>query len=281
MDLSSKIEFVNVSDTGRKRPHNEDSAITDPEIGLALVADGMGGYKAGEVASAIAAKAVLDILRGDVSLPRSARDDDDVDGDSSLSAEARLVRDSIIDANSHIYRTATEVPQCQGMGTTIAAVYFHDNTAIIAHVGDSRVYRFRDDDLSQVTNDHSLVQELIDRGFFTPEEAEANTPKNLVTRALGIDAAVEVDVQQKATQPGDIYLLCSDGLNDMVDDEEIRLTLSKYSSNLAEAAHELVRLANESGGKDNISVVLARPRAPFPANAGMISKFISLMTRGS
>jgi PPM family protein phosphatase len=278
MDLSSKIEFVNVSDTGRKRPHNEDSAITDPEIGLALVADGMGGYKAGEVASAIAAKAVLDIVRGDVALPPSTRHD--VDGDLSLSAEALLVRDSIIDANSHIYRTATEVPQCQGMGTTIAAVYFHDNTAIIAHVGDSRVYRFRDDDLSQVTNDHSLVQELIDRGFFTPEEAEANTPKNLVTRALGIDAAVEVDVKQEATRPGDIYLLCSDGLNDMVDDEEIRLTLSKYSGNLVEAAHELVRLANESGGKDNISVVLARPRAPFPANAGMISKFISLMTRG-
>jgi PPM family protein phosphatase len=278
MDLSSKIEFVNVSDTGRKRPHNEDSAITDPEIGLALVADGMGGYKAGEVASAIAAKAVLDIVRGDVALPPSTRND--VDGDLSLSAEALLVRDSIIDANSHIYRTATEVPQCQGMGTTIAAVYFHDNTAIIAHVGDSRVYRFRDDDLSQVTNDHSLVQELIDRGFFTPEEAEANTPKNLVTRALGIDAAVEVDVKQEATRPGDIYLLCSDGLNDMVDDEEIRLTLSKYSGNLVEAAHELVRLANESGGKDNISVVLARPRAPFPANAGMISKFISLMTRG-
>jgi PPM family protein phosphatase len=278
MDLSSKIEFVNVSDTGRKRPHNEDSAITDPEIGLALVADGMGGYKAGEVASAIAAKAVLDIVRGDVALPPSTRND--VDGDLSLSAEALLVRDSIIDANSHIYRTATEVPQCQGMGTTIAAVYFHDNTAIIAHVGDSRVYRFRDDDLSQVTNDHSLVQELIDRGFFTPEEAEANTPKNLVTRALGIDAAVEVDVKQEATRPGDIYLLCSDGLNDMVDDEEIRLTLSKYSGNLVEAAHELVRLANESGGKDNISVVLARPRAPFPANAGMISKFIRLMTRG-
>ncbi|MFT4560413.1 MAG: serine/threonine protein phosphatase PrpC [Gammaproteobacteria bacterium] len=279
MDLSTKIEFVNVSDTGRKRPHNEDSAITDPEIGLALVADGMGGYKAGEVASAIAAKAILDIVRGNVSVPQN-RPSEDVEGDAGLSAEALLVRDSIVDANTHIFRTATKVPQCQGMGTTVVAVYFHDNTAIIAHVGDSRVYRFRGDELAQVTNDHSLVQELIDRGFFTPEEAEANTPKNLVTRALGIDAKVEVDVKQEATQPGDIYLLCSDGLNDMVDDEEIRLTLSKYSANLVEAAHELVRLANESGGKDNISVVLARPRAPFPANAGIISKFINLMTRG-
>ncbi len=148
------------------------------------------------------------------------------------------------------------------------------------HVGDSRVYRMRNDDLAQITSDHSLVQELIDRGFFTPEEAEANTPKNLVTRALGIDEKVEVDIQEHAAKPGDIYLLCSDGLNDMVDDEEIRLTLSKYSANLVEAAHELVRLANESGGKDNISVVLARPRAPFPANAGVFSNLMSLLTSG-
>ena len=109
----------------------------------------------------------------------------------------------------------------------------------------------------------------------------ANTPKNLVTRALGIDATVEVDIHEEAARPGDIYLLCSDGLNDMVDDEEIRLTLSKYSANLAQAAHELVRLANESGGKDNISVVLARPRAPFPARSGVFSKFMGLLTRGS
>lgn len=278
MDLSSKIELVNVSDTGRKRPHNEDSAVTDPVTGLAVVADGMGGYKAGEVASAIAAKAILDTVRGDIQnlSPESA---DSVDPE--LSAESGLVRESIIGANRHIFKTATEVPQCQGMGTTVVVVLFHDNRVIVAHVGDSRVYRLRDGDLSQITNDHSLVQELIDRGFFTPEEAEANTPKNLVTRALGIDETVEVDVSEQAAKTGDIYLLCSDGLNDMVDDEEIRLTLSKYSGNLAEAAHELVRLANESGGKDNISVVLARPRAPFPANAGVVSKFKGLLTRGS
>ena len=278
MDLSTKIEFVNLSDTGRKRPHNEDSSIIDPEIGLALVADGMGGYKAGEVASAIAAKAILDVVRGESKISHSS---DPSEGRAALSPEALLVRDSIIDANRHIFKTATEVPQCHGMGTTVVAVFFYNNTAIIAHVGDSRVYRYRDDELAQVTSDHSLVQELIDRGFFTPEEAEANTPKNLVTRALGIDATVEVDVTEQATRPGDIYLLCSDGLNDMVDDEEIRLTLSKYSTNLVQAAHELVRLANESGGEDNISVVLARPRAPFPANVGIFSKLTSLLTTGS
>jgi len=277
VDLSSKIEFVNVSDTGLKRPHNEDSAITDPTTGLAVVADGMGGYKAGEVASAIAAKAILDTVRGDVQRARNkARDPE-----SELSIEAAMVRDSIVGANRHIFRTATEVPQCHGMGTTVVVVLFYNNMVTIAHVGDSRVYRMRNGELAQVTNDHSLVQELIDRGFFTPEEAEANTPKNLVTRALGIDENVEVDVHEEATRPGDIYLLCSDGLNDMVDDEEISLTLSKYSANLVEAAHELVRLANASGGKDNISVVLARPRAPFPANAGVFSKFMGLLTRGS
>ena len=277
MDLSSKIELVNVSDTGMKRPHNEDSAITDPTIGLAVVADGMGGYKAGEVASAIAAKAIVDTVQGDLQIAHSVIGE----SHSDLSAEAALVRDSIVGANGHIFKTATEVRQCQGMGTTVVVVLFYNNKVIIAHVGDSRVYRLRNGDLAQVTSDHSLVQELIDRGFFTPEEAEANTPKNLVTRALGIDEKVEVDVQEQAAKPGDIYLLCSDGLNDLGDDEEIRLTLSKYSGNLEEEAHELVRLANESGGKDNISVVLARPRAPFPATAGMFSKFVGLLKSGS
>jgi len=127
----------------------------------------------------------------------------------------------------------------------------------------------------------ALVQELIDRGFFTPEEAQANTPKNLVTRALGIDEQVEVDVQEMETLPGDIFLLCSDGLNDMVTDEEIRLTLSKYSANLSQAAHELVRQANEGGGKDNVSVVLARPRTATAGSAGLLAKVMGLFTRGS
>ncbi len=236
----------------------------------------MGGYKAGEVASAIAAKAILDTVRSDIQTAH----DGARDPQAKLSPEALLIRDSIVDANRYIFRTATEIPQCQGMGTTVVAVLFYNNMITIAHVGDSRVYRMRNGDLAQITSDHSLVQELIDRGFFTPEEAEANTPKNLVTRALGIDEKVEVDVQEQAAKPGDIYLLCSDGLNDMVDDEEIRLTLSKYSANPVEAAHELVRLANESGGKDNISVVLARPRAPFPANAGVFSNLMSLLTSG-
>jgi len=148
--------------------------------------------------------------------------------------------------------------QCQGMGTTVVtAITFNDRISI-ANVGDSRLYRLRSDDFKQITKDHSLVQELIDRGLFSPEEAEKNAPKNLVTRALGLDSKVEVDIIEDQIDAGDIYLLCSDGLTDMVKDEEIHLTLSKYSANLALAADKLVEIAKEYGGKDNISVILAR-----------------------
>ncbi len=277
MLTSGEIELVNVSDTGRKRPHNEDSAVTDGDLGLALVADGMGGYKAGEVASAIAAKAVLDGVREGQSKHRFVPQA----SDGQLSRESLLIRDSIQNANRHVFHTAHNMPQCHGMGTTLVAALFHGDKVSIAHVGDSRIYQFRDGILTQVTSDHSLVQELIDRGFFTPEEALANTPKNLVTRALGIDEHVQVDVKELDTRPQDIYLLCSDGLNDMVNDEEIRLTLSKYSANLLQAANELVRLANESGGKDNISVVLARPRASAATSGGLLGKIRGLLSKGS
>lgn len=274
MDLSSVIEIATVSDTGQKRPHNEDSAVTSAAAGLAVVADGMGGYKAGEVASAIAAKCIVDKIEEGLEQAHAAQGN----GESGLRAESELIHAAIDEANTHIFQTAQTVQQCQGMGTTVVAILLYDNVATIAHVGDSRIYRLRDDTLSQVTNDHSLVQELIDRGFFTAEEAEANTPKNLVTRALGIDGKVEIDVTEEAVKPNDIYLLCSDGLNDMVNDEEIRLTLSKYSGNLHEAATELVRLANDMGGKDNISVVLVRPKSVFPANMGILSKIKNIFS---
>ncbi len=277
MNLSSKIELVNVSDTGMQRPHNEDSAITDPAIGLAVVADGMGGYRAGEVASAIAAKTILNTMRGEL----QAAHNDPRNTSASLSAESALVRDSILDANRHIFRTATEVPQYKGMGTTVVVVLFYNNIVTVAHVGDSRVYRLRNGNLAQITTDHSLAQELINQGLFTAEEAETNTPKNWVTRALGVDEKVEVDIQEQVAESGDVYLLCSDGLNDMINDEEIRLTLNQYSCDLSGAAHELVRLANEGGGKDNISVVLARPLAPFPARDGIFSKLTALLKRSS
>lgn len=277
MKLIDRFECVNLSDNGRKRPHNEDSAVTVPALGLAIVADGMGGYKAGEVASAIAAKAILDTVVTE--LPKIAtRTGDPAKG---LRPESVLLKEAIGVANEHVFRTARDVPQCQGMGTTVVVVLFFGDRYAVAHVGDSRLYRFRQGQLTRVTSDHSLVQELVDRGFFTLEEAEANTPKNLVTRALGIDETVEADVKELDAAPDDVYLLCTDGLNDMVTDEEIRLTLSKYSASLLEAGQELIRLANENGGKDNVSVVLIRPRVRLPARGGWFGKLFASFDRGS
>ena len=271
MKLFDRFECVNLSDNGRKRPHNEDSAVTVPALGLAIVADGMGGYKAGEVASAIAAKAILDTVLSE--LPKIAtRTGDPAAG---LTAESMLLKEAIAAANDHVFKTARDVPQCQGMGTTVVVVLFFGGRFAVAHVGDSRLYRLREGQLNRITSDHSLVQELIDRGFYTPEEAEANTPKNLVTRALGIDETVEADVKELDAAPEDVYLLCTDGLNDMVTDEEIRLTLSKYSANLLDAGQELIRLANEKGGKDNVSVILIRPRARLPARRGWFGRLFA------
>ena len=271
------IEVANISDTGLKRPHNEDSAVTDTALGLAVVADGMGGYKAGEVASAIAAQLILNEVRAGI----ANGDANTKVGSAGMSRATLVIRDAVAKANAEVFRTAQEVPQCQGMGTTVVVVFYHGDKVSIAHVGDSRVYRLRGNEFKQITRDHSLIQELIDRGFFTPEEAAENTPKNLVTRALGIEQSVEVDVQEQDLQAGEIYLLCSDGLNDMVDDEEIHLTLSKYSANLVQAATELVRLANEKGGKDNVSVVLVRPQNPSNGQTGIMTKFNSFLKKGS
>ncbi len=268
MDLSAKLEIVNQSDVGRKRPHNEDSTITDGRQGLVILADGMGGYKAGEVASALA---VTNILYGITNGLNKAKKGQ-IDEATGFCNESLVVREMVVQANSVIYNTAKADPQCQGMGTTIVVGLFHDNILSIAHVGDSRLYRLRNNELQQVTKDHSLIQELIDRGLYTPEEAHANTPKNLVTRAMGIDANVDVDLVEESVLPDDIYLLCSDGLNDMVKDEEIHLTLSKYSANLAQTADKLVEFANKRGGKDNISIILVRIREDFSSPKGFLQK---------
>jgi len=254
MDIQYKLEVANVSDVGCIRPHNEDSTVSNETLGIMILADGMGGYKAGEVASAIAVTNIYNEITSGL----KDLNPDGIDESSGLDRHSVLIRDAVNGANSNIYKTAQEDERCQGMGTTVVTALAYNNRISIAHVGDSRLYRIRGDDFKQITKDHSLVQELIDRGIFSPEEAEKNAPKNLVTRALGIDSKVEIDIIEDQLVVGDIYLLCSDGLTDMVKDEEIHLTLGKYSANLAHAADELVKIANQYGGKDNISVILAR-----------------------
>jgi protein phosphatase len=270
MNLRNSLEIVNQSDVGRRRPHNEDSTLSDPGRGLVILADGMGGYRAGEVASAIAATTVHhQIASGLKRLRRNESRTED-----GLHAESTLVRDAIVVANDRIYSTAQKEPDCHGMGTTIVVCLFHNDCVTLAHVGDSRIYRLRAGKFEQVTKDHSLIQELIDRGLYSPEDAARNAPKNLVTRALGIEPEVRVDIAEENVEAGDIYLLCSDGLNDMVDDEEIRLTLSKYSGNLVGATEELIRKANANGGRDNTSIILVRVAENYAAQDGPLTRII-------
>ena len=277
MNSEFEIEIVNVSDVGKKRPHNEDSTISDVHHGLVALADGMGGYKAGEVASAIAVTTILHEViadRKNISAVKGKKKpvEQKLHGHESL-----LIKTAITNANSNIYKMAKMDEQCQGMGTTVVMGLFHDDKVSIGHVGDSRAYRLRAGNLKQVTKDHSLIQELIDRKLYTPEEAYAKMPKNLVTRGLGLDIAVEVDISEETVQPEDIYLICSDGLTDMVNDEEIHLTLSKYSANLVQAAANLVQIANAKGGKDNISVVLVRVKNKLakPVKYGLFNKLLN------
>ena len=272
MHLKGKLRCVGATDTGRVREHNEDTIGTDPDVGLVVLADGMGGYKSGEVASGIAVRTLLGLIKESVEL----QDLTVTDLGTGLSRPGILLRDAIQRANKIIYQTARTQPNCEGMGTTVVAGLFFDDKLTIAHVGDSRMYRLRDNRLEQVTQDHSLMQELVSRGFYTPEEAARAAAKNFVTRALGVEPNVEVEVTEIPVVKDDLFLLCSDGLSDMVEDDDIQLTISTFGANLETLAKQLVLLSNENGGRDNISVVLARVLEGFPARRGMMDRLLGL-----
>lgn len=269
MSLRSKFNIVELSDTGKVREHNEDAISTNGDAGLLVLADGMGGYNAGEVASGIAVRTLLELVPAACS--REVRNA--TDPETSLMRQTIILRDAIARANRVIHQTAKMQPQCEGMGTTIVACLFYDNRVSIAHVGDSRLYRFRRNRFEQLTMDHSLLQELVDRGFYSQEEAARSTNRNYVTRALGVDSMVQVEVQELDVQEGDIFLLCSDGLPDMVEDEDIHLTISTFSANLQMAGQQLIQLSNDHGGKDNVSVILTQVVEAFPARTGVLAQF--------
>jgi protein phosphatase len=272
MSLKGKIRFSEITDTGKVRDHNEDAIATQPDIGLMVLADGMGGYNAGEVASGIAVKTVFDL----VDEATNREDRAEVEPTSGLMRQTISLRDAISRANKIIYQTAQSQPQCEGMGTTIVACLFYDDRVSVAHVGDSRAYRLRADQFQQLTLDHSLLQELVDRGFYSPEEAQRSTNRNYVTRALGVEPAVEVEVQEYDVEREDVYLLCSDGLPDMVEDEDIHLTISTFSDSLDVVGQQLVQLTNDHGGRDNVSIMLARVLEAFPAKRGLIDRISGL-----
>ncbi len=270
MTLRNKLLFVGETDTGKVREHNEDTIAFDPDIGLLVLADGMGGYNAGEVASGIAVKTIVNLVRESVERENLGASD----VASQLSRRSIVLRDAIQRANKIIFQTAKTQAQCEGMGTTVVAALFHDNRATIAHVGDSRLYRLRSGRFEQLTLDHSLLQELVDRGFYSPEEAQRAANKNYVTRALGVEANVEVGLREDTVEKGDHYVLCSDGLSDMVEDADIHLTINTFGDNLGSVAKQLIQLANDNGGRDNVSVLLAQILDGFPARRGMVDKVL-------
>lgn len=271
MNLAKALEIASATHTGMVRSHNEDAISSDGEVGLAVLADGMGGYNAGEVASGIAVALITSEMRQAIA-KTNLHSLDQADGDLQA---IRLLKGIIAKANTSIYQSASSQPQYAGMGTTLVVALFRDNRLSVAHIGDSRLYRLRDDKLEQITRDHSLLQEQIDSGMITREAARRSQNKNLVTRALGIEPEVEAEIHTYDARPGDLYVLCSDGLNDMVEDEDIELTLNAMGSNLPLAANQLVQMANDNGGRDNVSVVLVRVNRDFPATETWLSKVLS------
>jgi serine/threonine protein phosphatase PrpC len=253
METYVELEAASATHAGLVRPANEDSVVVSPDYGLAILADGMGGYNAGEVASEMATTILRSDLEADLiewwkELTGG--------GHSRLPAvlQARITR-----ANTSIFQASQSQPQYAGMGTTLVLALFLERRVTVAHLGDSRLYRLRGDEFRQITRDHSLLQEQLDAGLITAEQAKLSQNKNLVTRALGVDPVVDPEIRDYDTQEGDVYLLCSDGLSDMVEDEEIgRILLAHAGDELQVVADALVDAANAQGGRDNVSAILVR-----------------------
>jgi protein phosphatase len=270
MRIEDALEIVSQTHPGMVRSHNEDSVADEPVCGLVVLADGMGGYNAGEVASGIAVSVVATEVCQRLQNASAA----DRDGTSGEELGVTLLRENIQRANASIYHAAQSQPQYAGMGTTIVTGLFYDNRVAVGHVGDSRMYRLRGETLETITRDHSLLQEQIDGGMISAEDARQSRNKNLVTRAVGIDADVVPEIHVHDVLVGDIYLLCSDGLNDMVEDEDIQSTLYAMQGNLPLAVEQLIQMANDNGGRDNVSVMLVKVNGEFAVPRGWLAKLL-------
>ena len=240
-----KTAAYGLSDVGRRRESNEDDFLIEPEQGLFAVADGMGGHAAGEVASHMAIETLREALsNGDLGARRS------VDG------AGQWLRGAVVEANRRIWESIRVHEDRRGMGTTVVALVRCGNELIVGHVGDSRLYLLRDDELHRVTSDHSWVNEQVKLGLMTDDTAQRHPMRNIVTRALGSRNDVVVDVASVPVRTGDVLLLCSDGLNTMLTDDAIRATLARHRSDPEAACRALVDAANASGGEDNVTVVV-------------------------
>lgn len=271
MALTDALHIVSLTDPGRVRGHNEDCVESRPEIGVVILADGMGGYNAGEVASGMATSLIASGLTQSWTVERLRK----LDRNTAIELSRQLIQEEVSKSNTAIYATAEKDPQCAGMGTTLVVGIFFDNFLTVGHIGDSRLYRMRNDVLEQLTRDHSLLQEQIDSGLISKEDARTSHNKNLVTRALGIDPSVDAEIHTHEVEEGDIYLLSSDGLNDMIEDEEVQMTLIALRSNLELTAQQLVQAANDAGGRDNISVMLVKVNKTFALQRGFWARMKS------
>ncbi len=248
-----KIASCGITDIGRKRQKNEDSYLVNDKIHLYIVADGMGGHAGGEFASKIAVSTVEEIIKGE-DVPKNVKES--YFNDPSQEGEESKLRRAIAQAGNKICQKATEDPELRGMGTTATVLFFDDCKAYVAHVGDSRAYCIRSGTISQITEDHSLVNEQLKSGLITEKEAKTHQLKNIITRSVGVQEEVEVDSIVWNVQNGDHYLVCSDGLTNMVQNHEILEIVLKFDTE--ESARRLVDLANERGGDDNISLILVQ-----------------------
>lgn len=264
MALIDALQMISLSDPGKVRDLNEDCIALRPQPGVAVLADGMGGYNAGEVASGMAVSLVAEGL--------AQRLDSEslhlLDREAAILKSQSMLQNQVKDANVAIYRKAQSDIDCRGMGTTLVVCLFHDNFVTVAHAGDSRLYRLRNDEFEQITHDHSLLQEQIDSGMIRKEDAHLSNNKNFVTRAIGVDPDESAEIHTYDVQVGDLYLMCTDGLFGMIEDEEIQITMSSLKANLELAAQQLIQAANDAGGNDNVSVVLVRVMKDFAAKQG-------------
>lgn len=245
-----RIESTGITDVGRKRDRNEDAFLINEELGLYVVADGMGGHAGGQHASALAVNTVeetIDALTQPATLGV---------GEDPVERVRGGIGQAVQLAGQRIHAFATAHPEFRGMGTTVVVVMVQDQNAYVAHVGDSRVYMIRDGQIEQITEDHSLVAQSIREGLLTAEQAKTHRMRNVITRALGFNAEVEVDVQVRAVRRGDRFLLCSDGLSGKLEPEDMLRVLNAHPA--PEAARQLIGLACARGGEDNITAVLVR-----------------------
>lgn len=251
-----RLQAAGMSDRGLKRGHNEDSLSVVPDLGLFIVADGMGGHNAGEVASRQAIESMVDLVRR---VSRKGSSELPAIDQPGLSENEQTLVAAVKIANRDVCNLALEHQEYSGMGTTLVAILLTPDgqTVSVAHVGDSRCYRLREGKLDQLTLDHSWVSEQLQKNIITEEEAKNHRWKNVITRALGNKLDVEVDVQSCPLQPNDVFLLCSDGLSGMVEDGELEKALVDHPD-LEECVQVLIRKANSAGGLDNISLIVLR-----------------------